>query len=219
MNGKYFRGDGIWVWTAVESVSRYFLHSFVGERDEVSARYFIRGIKAKIREGHIPIFCSDGYKVYRETLLFEYGYKFTKPRKEGGGRNPVWHMVPLNGLNYGQVLKSRDGAKLISVEHRSVFGNVPKELLNTSFVERMNLTMRRSISRMARKTDSISKNNEGLEDAVDLFRSVYNLCRPHMSLTAGNKKTTPAMKMGLTDHVWTLRELMIFPYRNNINCL
>jgi hypothetical protein len=61
----------------------------------------------RIENDHIPTFTSDGYPAYTEMLLNEYRYRFTRPRKPGRGRDPVAHTVPMAGLNYGQVVKTR----------------------------------------------------------------------------------------------------------------
>ena len=73
----------------------------------------------------------------------------------------------------------------------------------TSHVERSNLTMRMMIRRMTRLTNAFSKKWENHEAALALFFAYYNFCRVHLTL-----KRTPAMKSGLADHVWSLRELL-----------
>ena len=80
----------------------------------------------------------------------------------------------------------------------------------------MNLTIRNSMARLKRISQNFSKEIKDLEQCCDLFRAMYNFCRPHMSLSSGTIKVTPAMSIGLTDRVWSLRELMTFSYRKNI---
>jgi len=77
--------------------------------------------------------------------------------------------------------------------------------------------MRMSIRRLTRLTNGFSKKWENHEAALGLFFAHYNYCRPHMTLTEATwtgegppTKTTPAMAAGLTDHVWTLREVLLF---------
>src|SRR5467141_349899 len=80
-----------------------------------------------------------------------------------------------------------------------------KKDISTSYVERLNLTTRMSMRRFTRLTNAFSKKVENLAAAVSLHFCHYNFCRAHQSL---GPKTTPAMAAGLTDHIWTLDELI-----------
>lgn len=75
--------------------------------------------------------------------------------------------------------------------------------ISTSYVERQNLTMRQAIKRFARITLGYSKKLDNLKAACALHFAYYNFCRIHSSL-----RVTPCMEAGITDHVWTLRELL-----------
>jgi hypothetical protein len=77
------------------------------------------------------------------------------------------------------------------------------ERICTSHVERQNLTMRMQIRRLTRLTNAFSKKWENLKAAVALHFAYYNFCRVHSSL-----RVTPAMEAGITDHVWTISELL-----------
>lgn len=115
---------------------------------------------------------------------------------------------------------------MVAVVRRIVFGN-PIEVLrvlcpdggkiNTSYVERFNLTIRNSLARFIRKGMNYSKNLEMHTNALDFIQAWYNLVKPHKSLrqktNQPNKKwtnRTPTMAQGLTDHIWTLRELLTY---------
>jgi hypothetical protein len=74
--------------------------------------------------------------------------------------------------------------------------------ISTRFVERQNLTMRMAIRLMTRLTNAFSKKLDNLKAACALHFGYYNFCRIHRSL-----RVTPAMSAGITDHIWTLREL------------
>ncbi len=82
--------------------------------------------------------------------------------------------------------------------------------VSTSLVERQNLTMRMSMRRFTRLTNGFSKKAENHAHAVSLHFMFYNFCRSHQTLTKTAKsiKTTPAMAAGLTDHVWTVEEVL-----------
>ena len=97
--------------------------------------------------------------------------------------------------------------------------------INTAFVERLNLTLRQHIAAIARRAITLAKTELGLEHQLHLFQAYYNFCLPHASLrqallsgqhtsrqraTKRRRDTTPAMAAGLTDHFWSLRELLLF---------
>ena len=82
-------------------------------------------------------------------------------------------------------------------------GNPDPEHVSTSYVERQNLTMRMAMRRLTRLTNGFSKKLAHLKAAVALHFAYYNFCRTHKTL-----RVTPAMEAGLTDHVWTIAELI-----------
>jgi hypothetical protein len=85
-------------------------------------------------------------------------------------------------------------------------GNPDPEKINTSYVERQNLTMRMGMRRYTRLTNGFSKKVENLSHAVALHYMHYNFARPHKTLSKAGP-TTPTMAAGVADHVWTLREI------------
>jgi len=176
-------------------------------------RSFVAETLSKMKSGHRPYFVTDGYRVYNEAMERIYG-EWSKKPYGGRGRPPVFKFGLPEDLNYGQVVKTRKGKRLESVEYIQVSGAVPQEYLNTSSVERMNLTVRSRMARMKRSCRTFSKNIDMLNLSVDVFRALYNLCSPHSSL---GKKVTPGMELGITDEVWSVRKLMSFSYRNNID--
>jgi transposase-like protein/IS1 family transposase len=83
-------------------------------------------------------------------------------------------------------------------------GDPDPDHISTSFIERQNLTMRMAMRRLTRLTNGFSKKLSHLKAAISLHFGWYNLCRVHSSL-----RVTPAMEAGLTDHVWSLQELIV----------
>lgn len=83
-------------------------------------------------------------------------------------------------------------------------GDPDPEHISTSFVERQNLTMRMQLRRFTRLTNAFSKKLENLKSAVALYFAWYNFCRVHQTL-----RVTPAMEAGLTDHAWSVAELLL----------
>jgi len=91
-------------------------------------------------------------------------------------------------------------------------GDPDPDRISTSYVERQNLTMRMGMRRFTRLTNAFSKKVENLSHAVSLHYMHYNFVRVHSSLTITDDdgktiKQTPAMAAGVTDHVWTLKEI------------
>jgi hypothetical protein len=89
------------------------------------------------------------------------------------------------------------------MEKKVIMGNPDLEKISTSYVERQNLTLRMGIRRMARLTNAYSKKARNHAAAISLHVAFYNLCRVHETLTI-----TPAMAIGVADHVWTIGELI-----------
>jgi hypothetical protein len=131
-------------------------------------------------------------------------------------------------------VKSYRRRRLVAVKHRVVFGTLEavEHILaplgwhiNTAFVERINLTIRQHVAAVGRRVTTLCKGEEGLHQQLALYHVYDNFCLPHVSLrlplpqsapTHGNgpakrwQPQTPAMAAGLTDHVWTLREVLLF---------
>lgn len=93
---------------------------------------------------------------------------------------------------------------------RVMLGKFKGHSISTSHVERQNLTMRMSMRRLTRLTNGFSKKYENLVAALYLHFAYYNFCRIHRSL-----RITPAMKAGITGHIWTIQELLEFSPNNN----
>src|SRR5262249_15727091 len=118
----------------------------------------------------------------------------------------------------GKKIKTRRNDRIVKVERRIVLGG-PWRLeqvlrdsedsvkLNTSFVERLNLTIRQGSAYLGRRTICQAGWTERLEDQIDLFRCYYNFIRPHRALKFGREVRTPAMQAGLTRRRLTFREI------------
>ena len=218
-------GDA-WVWLAFAPVWRMVLAFVVGKRNQESANLLLDRVKA-VTDQNIPFFTSDQLPEYEDALLHTYGTWVTPERKGSRGRHPYPRLIPAEDLLYVQVVKVRDGGRLIEVKTKTIFGkpeeiaaqlaNSPvSEAINTSFVERDNLTQRQINRRLTRKTNGFSKELGWFEKQLWLTTAYYHLVLPHLSLRqaletpqptrgAGTPKkwepVTPAMAAGITDHV------------------
>jgi len=174
----------------------------------------------------IPVFTSDNWDPFEEGLLNVYGFLETPPYC-GIGRKPAPILVPYPNLKYAKVCKKRKNGRLVEVLQRIVYGD-PIEIMqllgvdsggkiNTAYIERLNLTIRNSLARFVGKSMNCSKILGRHPHALDFFQAWYNFVKLHKSLRQrvdqGRKKwtqRTPAMAEGLTDHIWTIKELMAF---------
>ena len=199
----------------------------VGKRRLPKAKELLNAVHDCSPES-IPYFTSDELEHYTSAILEEYGVEKTFPKtgKRGRPKKPV-NEIPEE-LVYAQVHKHREKGRVKKIETNVIFGTedqVKKKLVqspvsnsvNTSFVERNNLTVRQQNGRFQRKTLQFSKEKELLVTQLHLFLGYYHFIRPHQSLRtragAKNKKwlkRTPLMSAGITDHIWSLREFFFY---------
>jgi hypothetical protein len=171
------------------------------------------------RRGHPdapPATISDGWGGIDDAMVEVYGQV---PEYQGVGRPPT-RKRPLPGWQYIQAVKQRENGRVVGVELRVVFGDPIKtvELLgqSTSYIERTHLTMRLFNGRLVRKTLAFSK-DVGMYRASAAWQDlVYNLARSlktlRLEIFSDPKRRwqqrSPAMASGLTDHIWTVKELL-----------
>ena len=163
-----------------------------------------------------PALATDGKGDYREALVDTWGQV---PEYRGVGRPPTVKR-PQKEWQYLQVVKTRSGGRLIGVTIKVIYGDpetVPDVVgAHTAYVERTNLTSRQMNGRLVRKTLSYSKQLDALTASCAWEDWVYNLTRPLKTLAIqmqeGQRRwqrQTPAMEAGLTDHQWTVKELLL----------
>ena len=167
---------------------------------------------------------SDSYPAYRTAILGAYGEMVTPPRTGRPGRPKGSRRVPRADLVYATVEKVKAKGRVVEILTHVVFGTMAavaaalkgsrvSRSINTSFIERENLTDRHHDARKSRKTYRFSKDWRFHEAATYFTMSSYNFRWPVRTLrepiAEGHwRKQTPAMAAGLTDHVWTISEWM-----------
>jgi hypothetical protein len=204
----------------------------VGPRSQECATELINRT-AYVLCGQMPLFVSDGLDSYGVALLDHYHVTVTYPPTGKRGRPRCPEKQPLPELRYAQVVKKREGRRLVSVTKKIVYGDtqsISLKDINTSLIERLNLTLRRENSTLQRKALSFAKDEDEFKAHLALQVAYYHFVRPHLSLreeipAESEKKPslrwakrTPAMCAKITDHVWSLRELLTFrPYITSTN--
>jgi transposase-like protein/IS1 family transposase len=181
-----------WIFVALDADSKLVPCFEIGKRTKETTHAFLYSLKAKLTEERFQV-TTDGYHFYRSIQgIF-------------GGQADFAQLVKIFG-DYGQH-DSPDAryspSGLSEVISKVIDGRPDPDHISTSFVERQNLTMRMTIRRFTRLTNAFSKKLDNLKAAVALHFAYYNFCRVHKSL-----RVTPAMEAGLTDHVWTIGEML-----------
>jgi IS1 family transposase len=223
-----------WVWVAMDPENKRLLAIDVGNRTLVMAQRFVHHVAQVLAPDCAPLLLTDGFREYMTALLTHYGHWVKPERRQAQGPAPKPRWMPLPQLLYVQVVKTVRRRRLINVSHRVVFGTLEavEQVLatrgwkiNTSFVERLNLDIRQHVAAVGRRVSTLCKGEDGLRQQLGLYHVYYNFCLPHASLRhpllqpepthgTGSAKRwqprTPAMAAGLTDHVWTLREVLLF---------
>lgn len=181
-------GD-VWTWTAIDADTKLVPCWHVGGRDADAATEFVQDLAGRLR-GRVQL-TSDGHKPYLEAVESAFG-------------NDVDYAM-LQKL-YGQTTEGQrrySPPQYIGAAKYHVTGRPDPAHVSTSYVERQNLTMRMHMRRFTRLTNAFSKKVENHMHAVSLHFMYYNFARIHKTL-----RVTPAMEAGVTDHVWSIEEIV-----------
>jgi hypothetical protein len=208
------QGGIVWMALAMMVRTRVWLGGEVSEQRDLP---LIRRLIARVRRcaAHRPLLvCTDGLVSYiraiRET--------FRDPVHTGKGGRPrlrAWRHVLI-----AQVVKRYERRRVVATERRIVDGTPARVetlrhrsqgsgVINTAYIERLNATFRERLAPLARRCRALARHTVTLHEGMFLVGTVYNFCTPHESLS-DTQQTTPAMAAGITDHCWTMHELLAF---------
>ena len=210
-----------WVHTALAMGSWFLLWVDFGPRTQDTAAVLMAQVIARTQA--LPLFLTDGWKASTAALLQVVGVVY-RPRRRGKvGRKPKPRLVAPKNLFYAQVVKVRDKAgHVVEVSRRVVFGGPRRfgtqlrlrqlgETIQTAFMERWYGTLRGLVAPLRRRTRCLSWSRTRHRGKVWLVVSLDNFVMPHKSLRQGRTLRTPAMAIGLTDHIWSYREYIWLP--------
>lgn len=204
---------------------------YFGDRTQLSAHSVVHQLVQTLAQEVVPIFTSDGLALYYFALTAHFG-RWIAEELKADKIKAVWQVS--SELLYGQIIKRYQRRKVVKVEQRLAWGErsqMTERLhqlgqggwLNTAFVEGLNLTLRRALAALSRKSWATAQTLTLLEAQTQWWRAYYHFVRPHLSLrqrlveviARGGKrrakayrKATPAMAAGLTDHLWSVIELL-----------
>ncbi|ETW96132.1 MAG: hypothetical protein ETSY1_27815 [Candidatus Entotheonella factor] len=204
----------VWMALAMQVKTRLWLGGEVSDHRDMT---LIRALMMQVRRCAMcrPILiCTDGLKAYiraaRET--------FRDPVVTGHSGRP--RLRPWRHLMIAQVIKRTERRRVVEIERRIVDGTPARVetlrrrsqgdgVINTAYIERLNATFRQRLAPLARRCRSLARQTGTLRHGMYVVGSVYNFCSPHLSLDSG-QPTTPAMAAGITNHCWSLQELLSF---------
>jgi IS1 family transposase len=210
-----------WVHTALAMGSWFLLWVDFGARTQATAAALIAQVVARARQ--LPLFLTDGWKAYPAALLQVVGVVY-RPRRRGHvGRKPKPRLVAPKSLLYAQVVKVRNKTgQVVEVSRRVVYGGPRRfrtqlrvrqlgKTIQTAFMERWYGTLRGLVAPLRRRTRCLSWSRPRHRGKIWLLVSLYNFVMPHKSLRQGRTPRTPAMAIGLSDHVWSYHEYIWLP--------
>lgn len=185
------------------------------------ARRFLKDLVSRTQE--LPLFTSDELPHYADGLkeLFHKVIPQAPTGRPGRPRKP--EKLVNEDLDYATVHKTRENGRIIKVETKIVFGSeerinkrlseLPGKTINTSYVERSNLNWRLWDAHLTRKTLMFAKSFRWLKAKFAICVAFYNFIRPHETLSRGKDRIfrpkTPAMAARITNHQWSIKELLI----------
>jgi hypothetical protein len=223
-----------WVWTAMDPDSKLLLVIAVGMRTLAMAQRVVHQVVERLAPGCVPLCLTDGLKDYGTAFLTHFGSWMHPARRRDQGPLPKPRWVPVPELLYAQVVKSYRRRRIVGVTYRVLFGTRERvqqvlsacgRKMNTAFVERVNLDIRQRVAAVGRRVNTLCQGEDGIRQQLTVYHAYYNFCLPHSSLrqplpvpevTNGNgsaklwRPCTPAMAAGLTDHVWSLQDVLMF---------
>jgi IS1 family transposase len=182
-------GD-IWTWVALDPDTKLVPCWFVGQRDAGCAYHFIHDLKARLAN-RVQL-TTDGHRAYMTAVEDAFGAEIDYAM-----------LQKIYGAPQDTPETRYSPAICMGARKAIISGAPDHNHVSTSYVERQNLTMRMSMRRFTRLTNGFSKKLENLEHAVALHYMHYNFCRIHQTL-----RVTPAMEAGISDHVWSLDEVI-----------
>jgi len=220
-HSKLRRRRAAWIHTALAMGSWFLLWVEFGPRTQDTAATLIAQVVARVQT--LPLFLTDGWKAYPAALLQVVGVVYRRRRRGNVGRKPQPRLVAPKDLFYAQVVKVRDKTgHVVEVRRRVVFGGPRRfgkqlrlrqlgETIQTAFMERWYGTLRGLVAPLRRRTRCVSWIATRHRGRIWRLVSLYNFVMPHKSLRQGRTRRTPAMAIGLTDHVWSYREYIWLP--------
>ena len=214
----------VWMGLTMMVSTRLWLGGVVSRtRDTTLADRLLQQVRACSQAACALLICTDGWAAYPNSIKRAFRDKVKRTAGRGRAALQVW-----SGLHIGTVIKQTVNKRLKEVTRQMSYGSLEQalqllqrskggQMLNTSYIERFNGTMRERLASLTRKCRHAAHRLQTLERGMYLIGSTYNFCCFHQELRNRKDqdvhqlhKQTPAMAAGLTTHLWSLRELLSY---------
>ena len=179
----------VWTWIAIDADTKLVPCWLVGTRDAGCATEFIRDLAGRLR--HRVQLTTDGHRPYLEAVEDSFGADIDYAM-----------LIKMYGADQSEE-RRYSPAQCIGTRIVPIMGTPDPQHINTSYVERQNLTMRMSMRRFTRLTNGFSKKIENHVAAIALHYMHYNFCRIHQTL-----RVTPAMAAGVSRRLWSIEDVV-----------
>jgi AT hook motif len=208
----------VWMALAMDVTTRLWLAGTVSQhRDHMLIDRLLQHVRACCQVVHGLLVCTDGFAAYPKSIVRAFREKVKKQAGPGRCSLEAWP-----DLCIATVIKHTKKKRIVEITRKVTRGTSEKakELLlmtkgctdfNTAFIERLNGTFRERLASLTRKCRHAAARLETLEEGMYLIGCTYNFCFPHQELSKKTHcgcPTTPAMAAALTDHIWSIRELL-----------
>ncbi len=210
----------VWMGMAIDATSRLWMAGVVSvRRDRALADRLLQHVRMGCQSVRALLVCTDGWAAYPNSIMRAFREKVKQTAGRGRCGLELWP-----DLCIATVIKRTEKKRVVEVTRKITWGALEKahhlltmtrgcKEFNTSLIERFNATMRERLASLTRKCRHAAQRLETLETGMYLIGSTYNFCWPHQELS--NSKhfgyaCTPAMAAGLTDHIWSVSELLRF---------
>jgi IS1 family transposase len=207
-----------WMGLAMDVSTRLWLAGVVSvQRDKALADRLLQQVRTCCRAVQALLICTDGWNAYPKSILRAFREKVKKTTGRGRACLEVWPDLCIT-----TVIKRTKKKRVVEVTRKLTWGTLEKaqtllnmtvgcKQFNTSFIERFNGTMRERLASLTRKCRHAAHRLDTLETGMYLIGCTYNFCFPHHELSKTKhvgSACTPAMAAGLTDHIWTVQEVL-----------
>jgi transposase-like protein/IS1 family transposase len=215
-----------WMGLAMMVSTRLWLGGVVSlTRDRSLADRLLRQVRACCQPLRALLVCTDGWNAYPGSIRRAFREKVKETLGRGRACLRVWPQLCI-----AVVIKRTEKKRVVEITRKMVQGTLEQAqallasslggtVLNTAFIERLNGTMRQRLASLTRKCRHTARRLAALESGMWLLGCTYNFCWPHHELSRraakaqgklGDVLLTPAMASGLTDHVWSIQDLLSY---------
>jgi len=212
----------MWRWLAIDPETKILPSLHLGHRKNEDAMTFTHDLKLRLKPDCVPAFTTDGLRGYFYAITAHFGH-WLRPER---ARTDHWQVS--GDLLYGQLVKQRKRSTSKFATMRMMWGKREDlnqlleahgfaALIQTAFIERVNLTIRRGVAPLMRKTWSLAQDPDHLLLHAQWWRSYYHFIRPHEALALPvpglrkQRQRSPAMAAHLTNKLWSVEEVLKLP--------